>query len=109
MNQAYYGNGEFEFVTSETSRGLFKNAHNAITQTELWDWMRSYTPPEDKGFMFATTPELDRINKKMAEDPISGNHSGSSYGSMMRSMEYIAKNGYDKYKELCLAARSTTG
>ena len=49
--------------------------------------------------MFAQEPELDRINNKMNEDPISGNHSGASYGSMMRSMHYIAKHGYEKFKE----------
>jgi len=107
MSQAYYGNGEFEFVSDSNSRALFKNMHNAISQTELWDWMKSYTPPRDKGFMFASEPELDRIQNKMSEDPISGNHSGSSYGSMMRSMEYIAKNGYEAFKQEVLRHRST--
>ena len=99
MSQQYYGNGEFEFITNEDYRKLYKNMHNAISQTELWDWLKVYTPPVNKGFMFAQEPELDRINKKMGEDPISGNHSGASYGSMMRSMHYIAKHGYEKFKE----------
>lgn len=98
-NAAYFGNGEFEFVTNSDYRALYKNMHGAITSTELWEWMQQFEPAEGKGFMFSTTPELDRIQAKMAEDPVSSNHSGSSYGSMMRSMQYIAKNGYDKFKE----------
>jgi hypothetical protein len=107
MSQAYYGNGEFEFVSDASSRALFKNMHNAITQTELWDWLKSYRVDEKKGFMFSSGPELDRIQNKMNEDPISGNHSGASYGSMMRSMEYIAKNGYEAFKQEVLRHRNT--
>ena len=35
----------------------------------------------------------------MHKDPYNGNHSGSSYGSIMRDMEYIAKNGYDSFAQ----------
>jgi len=97
-NTTYFGNGQFEFVTNSCNRALYKNMHHAISQTELWEWMQCFEPEEGKGFMFSSAPELDRIQAKMAEDPVSGNHSGSSYGSMMRSMQYIAKNGYDKFK-----------
>jgi len=95
---SYFGDGKFEFVRDSGNRLLYKNMHDAITNTELWEWMREYEPDESKGFMFSSTPELDRITKKMHEDPISGNHSGASYGFMMRTMQYIAKNGYDKFK-----------
>ena len=100
MNLEYYGNGDFEFIHEQHERDLYKNMHNAITQTELWDWMRKYTPPSNTGFMFATAPEFELIRNKMFEDPISQNHSGSSYGCMMRSMEIIAKNGYDYFAGL---------
>lgn len=91
-----YGNGQFEFIRDSGDRALYRNMHGAITQTELWDWMSTYEPPE--GFMFSQAPELARINAKMLEDPISRNHSGGSYGCMMRTMEFIAKNGYDTFK-----------
>jgi len=95
---AYYGNGEFEFIIDTGNRALYRNMHNAVTQTELWDWLRDFEPEEGKGFMFSDTLEINRINNKMREDPISDNHSGASYGCMMRTMQYIAKNGYDKYR-----------
>lgn len=90
-----YGNGEFEFVKSNFKREFLKSAHKAISTCELWEWLRMYIPPENKGFMWSSTPELDQINNELWKDPINENHSGSSYGMVMRSMEYIAKNGYD--------------
>jgi len=101
MNRNYYGNGQFEFIRDLGDRALYINMHAAITQTELWDWMRTYEPPE--GFMNSEAPEVNRINTKMREDPISGNHSGASYGCMMRNMEFIAKNGYEAFKADILA------
>ena len=100
-----FGDGEFEFI-SNSYQDLYKNMHNAITSTELWEWMRDFEPKEGKGFMFSSLPELDRIQNKMSEDPISGNHSGASYGRMMRHMQYIAKSGYDKFKADYIAANS---
>ena len=96
MNRSYYGNGEFDFIRDSSDRALYKNMHDAISQTELWDWMSNYSSPQ--GFMISKAPEIDRINTKMREDPISHNHSGSSYGCMMRAMEFIAKNGYEAFK-----------
>ena len=97
-DELYYGNGDFDFVKDESIKEFLKSAHKSISLCELWDWMRIYTPPPNTGFMWRTTPELDRINKQMWKDPVNGYHSGSSYGFIMREMEFIAKNGYEKYK-----------
>jgi len=100
MNSLYYGDGEFEFVESESTKLLYKNAHKAITNTELWEWLRNYNPPSNLGFLNIVTPEIERINQKMREDPISENHSGASYALTMRVMQYIAQNGYEKFKKI---------
>ena len=98
FDENYYGNGEFDFIKDKSTKEFLKSAHNAITLCELWDWMRIYQPPHNMGFTWSKTPELDRLNQQMWKDPINGLHSGSSYGAIMREMEYIAKHGYDKYK-----------
>ena len=98
FDENYYGNGEFDFIKDKSTKEFLKSAHNAITLCELWDWMRIYQPLHNTGFMWTKTPELDRLNQQMWKDPINSNHSGSSYGAIMREMEYIAKHGYDKYK-----------
>jgi hypothetical protein len=98
MNLEYYGNGKFEFIC-KSKRWMYTNAHNAITETKLWDWLRNYNPPSNLGFMCDTNRELYTINKKMREDPISENHSGCSYCLTMRVMQFIAANGYESFKE----------
>jgi len=95
----YFGDGSFDYMNNDHMVPYLVNAHWAITQCELWDWLRTYSPVDGKGFMFSTMPEMERINKKMNEQDIAGGHSGSSYGGTMRVMECIAKNGYEKYKE----------
>ena len=72
--------GPFDFVKSY-DQASFENAHYAITQCELWDWIRDFDPPTGQGFMFCDTPELKRIKTAMFEhnDSVAGGHSGSSY------------------------------
>jgi hypothetical protein len=98
FDETHYGNGEFGFVRDEQTKEFLKSAHNAISLCELWNWLRMYEPLPNKGFMWSKTPEIDRINQQLWKDTININHSGSSYGVVMREMEYIAKNGYNNYK-----------
>ena len=98
ISSEYFGNGEFEFV-DEWSRPYFQSAHQAISRCELWNWLHNFEPEEDKGFMFTRdVPELKRLNNELQKDPVNGGHSGASYAITMRNMEYIAKNGYDAFK-----------
>lgn len=98
FDELYYGNGKFEFIEDETIRDFLKSSHKAISLCELWDWLRIYQPPPNKGIMWSETQELDKINYQMQKDTINELHSGSSHGLIMRQMEYIAKNGYEKFK-----------
>ena len=98
IDETYYGNGNFEFVRDKSQREFLKSAHKAISICELWNWLRIYEPPANRGFAFNSTPEIDKLEEQMWKDKINGNHSGASYGNIMRDMEYIAKNGYENYK-----------
>lgn len=98
-----YGNGDFDFIRNSGDKELLQNAHWAITETGLWDWMSKFEPKQDEGFAFSKEVELRIINKKMSENKdIYESHSGCSYGCTMRSMEYIAKNGYESFREAYL-------
>lgn len=98
MNDDFYGsfNTEFEFVKDEQTREYLKSAHRAITTCELWDWMSTYNP--DQGFMWTPHPNMNKIRTEMRKDEINSYHSGSSYASIMREVEYIAKHGLADYK-----------
>ncbi len=103
MTSNFYGSNIqsdklFDFINIDQDREFLKSAHQCISNCELWSWLNTYIPPPNTGFMFSDAPEMKQIKELMAENPINSNHSGSSFGLIMRQMEYIAKNGYDHFK-----------
>lgn len=83
--------GEFLYV-KDGSKEMLINAWNAITQLNLWDYMKLDT----YSYMFSCDNEITLISKKMEELGYNG-HSGCSFGWTMRQMQYIAQNGEIKY------------
>ena len=81
---------------TDNDKEMVQDAINAVTRTEMWEYMAKWSTPDKDGFMFSTDTELEIINKKIEY----GGHSGSSYGWTMRQVEYIAKNGFDAYVDL---------
>lgn len=80
---------EFNTITDEHNRFMLKNAHQAITLTEQWGFMRTFSDPS---FMFSDSSAVSRIMGKMSQLGYDG-HSGCSFGWTMRQMEFLAKNG----------------
>ena len=90
----FLGNGQFEYVQDTHSREMLVNAWQAITSTELWDFVKLVTDT----FMFSSDPRINIIGNKMVELGYGG-HSGSSFGWTMRNMQFIAKHGEEEYKK----------
>ena len=84
---------EFNIIPDEHSRFMLKNAHQAITMAEAWQFMRTFS---DQSFMFSSNPAVSAIMKKMSDLGYDG-HSGGSFGWTMRQMEFLAKNGKEVY------------
>ena len=86
--------GQFLYIDDVSSKKMHINAWNAISQLELWDYMKkdifSYMESKDK--------EIFMISDKMVELGYDM-HSGSSFGWTMRQMEYIAKHGEEAYMQ----------
>ena len=80
---------EFNTIPDEHSRFMLRNAHQAITSTEYWDYMRTFN---EQSFMFSNSPAVSRIMTKMSDLGYDG-HSGCSFAWTMRQMEFLAKNG----------------
>uniref|UniRef100_A0A6C0B0K2 Uncharacterized protein n=1 Tax=viral metagenome TaxID=1070528 RepID=A0A6C0B0K2_9ZZZZ len=97
------GNGQYEFV-DESSRIMYTTAHAALTLLELWDFVKK--DPGPLGFMYSGAPEVDQIYAKVEELGYSG-HSGASFGCTLRTMQYIAKNGYDNFRNEYTARQQT--
>lgn len=89
------GDGNFDFIDDKLERTMLENAWQAITQTNTWDFLSQ----DIESFIFTIDPCIDIISKKMKELGYDG-HSGSSFGSTMRNMQFLAKNGENKFKEM---------
>lgn len=87
----------FDFVSDTLMRYYLLDAYKAVSKAEAWDFLKNYEPEDGKGFMFSTHPILTKINEH-----IDGGHSGASYGITMRNIHYLAKHGYEEYKNYYL-------
>lgn len=97
---------DFSFIKDGFTRSMISNGHDAVSQLELWDWLRTFEPKADEGFMWSNHPNIKNIGKKMHEIDKDIGHSGSSFGFTMRTLHYIAQNGIDEYKKLVLNPES---
>jgi hypothetical protein len=83
-------------------REMIQSGFEAVESVEGgWEFLRSFTPPADKGFMFT----LPTGKHKEIDEAISnryGGHSGASYACTMRVLERIAKDGWDAYAQKML-------
>jgi hypothetical protein len=86
--------GDFKSLKiSDWDREMLEDAYKAVTKANRWSFLKRPDVPGPNGFMFSDWPEVKDIDIHMEY----GGHSGGSYGSTMRVMEYIAKNGWESY------------
>lgn len=93
--------GNFDYIPWY-DREVYANAWKAVTVTEMWDFVKNY----DVGsFMLSTDTRVHMIASKMVELGYDG-HSGSSFGCIMRVMQYIAKYGEQKFMSKYIEAQN---
>ena len=93
--ETFFVPGEFKYIKNRNSREMIQNAYQAVNQTETW----SFVKRDIESFSFSNAPEIQRISYKMVQLGYDG-HSGCSFGWTMRQMQFIAKNGEEKFKEM---------
>ena len=69
---------------------MLQDAYDAVTKSDMWEFLRLKSTPGPDGFMFSPAIELAAINAEMTFQ----GHSGASYAWTMRQMEAIAKGGW---------------
>ena len=84
----------FDYIP-ESQRSMYSTAFDAITQLELWPFMKNFN---EYSFTFSSTPEIQRIYNQIEILGYTG-HSGGSFGSIMRAMEYIGKHGLKQFED----------
>jgi hypothetical protein len=85
---------QFEFIADNTQI-MYVTAHKAITELKLWEYIKR--DPGPGGFLFSKDQELDKILSKIQEFGFK-EHTKSSFGSTMRIMQYVGRNGYETFK-----------
>lgn len=89
---------DLSFIKNEWTSVMLRDAIRAVVRVEcspdmkneydIWKFMSTYNPPDSEGFMFSNHPITNRIISSMEVG-----HSGTSYGFIMRHLQYFAKNG----------------
>ena len=94
QNEDIFIFGQFLYVDDANDKEMLQNAWTAITQLDLWDYMKRDT----YSYMMSSDPEINIITKKMEELGYDG-HSGSSFGWTLRQMQHIAQHGEDDFMD----------
>lgn len=93
---------------------LLQDAYDAITLTENWGYFRSFA---EESFMFSSAGSAEAgplqgpmhrsaiFTQVQAAMKMMDDHSGSSYGFVMRTMEAIAKDSWERWVARRAAAR----
>ena len=90
-------NPDFSFLDSN-EKNMIQSAYKTLNRLNKWDYMRRYNPSNQLGYMFDKDETIDEITNAIDNDYQMG-HSGFSMAFTMRNIQYIAKNGFEKYKE----------
>lgn len=95
-----YPFGDVSFFDCSSSRSALGKALAVIDKSDF-DFLSTYSPPENKGFIFTKDEDkpakLKDIEKRVSN---SDGHSGTSFGWTMRALQFIAKKGWDEYVKL---------
>ena len=70
-----------------------KTMADTIDKLNLWNWFKTESPPEDKGYSWWGHPNIMLISNKLPNNP----HSGATFSFALRQMQSIAKHGFDKW------------
>lgn len=82
----------FDFVHDTLFRYYLLDAYKAVSKSKSWAYLKKYEISYKKE-LIQSDLVLNEINKYL--DP---NHTNESYSNTMKHIQYIAKNGYDKYR-----------
>ena len=93
----YHSNPNFDFIQDLHSRRMVSSAYNVVQNMGEWDFLRRYSPSVDTGYMADRNARIWAISKKI-DDEYQG-HSGASMAYTMRIIEFIAKYGFNAYKQ----------
>jgi len=85
---------DFSFITSHHERKMVESAFKAISIAEKWEFLKTFKPNANEGFMFTSNETAEEI-MTCVNEAYNGGHSGASMAWTMRIMQLIARKGVD--------------
>ena len=85
---------DYEELFSREDAAMLQDMDDAITECDLWDWLKTFEPKKDEGFMLTDHPNINKITSKMKYE----GHSGFSFAWCMQNMQLVAKRGWANYR-----------
>lgn len=98
LRRTFEANPDFSFIKDDMTRNCIEDGYKTIMRLNVWDILIRKSVNENTGFMFNKDPVYDHIMNEINNDCRSG-HSGFTMAFTMRNLDFIAKNGLDKWKE----------
>ena len=93
MWYCYYNMSSLFDNCTDNEKYMLTSAYHTIHNLEAWEFLKSYEPPANSGFMFDSNPQVLTIMNAICQ--VNPDHSGSSMAFTMRKMQQIArKNMY---------------
>jgi len=87
---------DFSFIKNESTRFYIQDAFNAISAVDGgWEFLRTFQPDEENGFMFSQHPMLNEFAKRMYQG-----HSGGSFACTIHAMEMFAKHEFTEFRKI---------
>lgn len=86
-------NPDFTFVQDDLDRVMIQTAYKAVCDIGGWSVIVKF---DEESFMFSKNTNVQSIMNKVSE--YYPHHSGTSMGCIMRVLQFISKNGFDKYR-----------
>lgn len=80
---------------------MVQDAYDTTKRLGLWEWLGSFDPHPNEGFMFTTEINVARIGAEMKFN----GHSGSSFAWTMRVVHDVARRGWENHKNAVLNRR----
>lgn len=87
--------GDFSFLEDDDDVMRCKNAYEAVTQENMWDFFKTQTVPLRSGFVHWEGTDLARLKPHL--DKVS--HTAHSYVETLRTILHIAKVGWEGYTD----------
>jgi hypothetical protein len=91
---------QFSYIYDYNTRLSVENGYKIISELGLWETLKNYEPPKDKGFMIPDSEFLNIIRSELELIPKTPGYPSCSFAITMRHLHFIAKNGIKNHKEL---------